>query len=406
MTPLPAQPSTSRPRSAIADSTAITIATDTDTDTDTDAIAPATDAPLSRRDARSARARSTAVASTHVDDSVSVSTRAMPSRSEIDTWNRHSAGAEATEELGMVGSGDKGSGDALELELELEPEPGPGPQRPRVRVGIGAAVVICILALVCAVLVSVFTPRGQSDTIALSAGGGTRIAASGSPSATPGVSSSAGSANDHSSSGTDGPGSAGAASGTSSAATSASASSTSTTSAAGTQAGTSQSGAVILVHVLGAVAKPGLYQLRVGDRVMDAVTAAGGFAPNADQGQQNLARVLKDAEQVVVPETGAAPPLGSVAAATSGASAGAGSSSAGAGAASGGGSAASAGAPVNINLADEPTLETLPHVGPAMAARIIAWRTENGPFTQTDDLKNVSGIGDKTFAELEPLVTV
>ena len=62
--------------------------------------------------------------------------------------------------------------------------------------------------------------------------------------------------------------------------------------------------------------------------------------------------------------------------------------------------------PVNLNTADQGMLETLPHVGPALAQRIIAWRSENGPFTQVEDLKNVSGIGDKTFAELQPLVTV
>jgi competence protein ComEA len=61
---------------------------------------------------------------------------------------------------------------------------------------------------------------------------------------------------------------------------------------------------------------------------------------------------------------------------------------------------------VNINTADAATLETLPRVGPAMAQRIIAWRTKNGRFRSIQDLRSVSGIGDATFAQLEPLVTV
>ncbi len=60
---------------------------------------------------------------------------------------------------------------------------------------------------------------------------------------------------------------------------------------------------------------------------------------------------------------------------------------------------------VNINTADEPTLETLPRVGPAMAARILAWRAANGRFTAVEDLMSVSGIGEKTFEGLKDLVT-
>ncbi|MCU1481610.1 MAG: hypothetical protein JWQ19_2396 [Subtercola sp.] len=160
-----------------------------------------------------------------------------------------------------------------------------------------------------------------------------------------------------------------------------------------------------MVHVTGFVQRPGVYELHQGDRVIDAVTAAGGFAPTADQSQLNLARALKDGEQVVIPEVGAAPPPGSVAAAASSAS-GTGAASGATAATGSSAGSASASTPVDLNTADEPTLETLPHVGPAMAAKIIVWRTANGPFTQVDDLKNVSGIGDKTFAELESLVTV
>ncbi|UFS60758.1 helix-hairpin-helix domain-containing protein [Subtercola endophyticus] len=286
---------------------------------------------------------------------------------------------------------------------------GPPTPRSRVRIGVGAALVVVLVALVCAVLISLMAPRGRTDTIALAAAG-TRssVAASMSTSASASTSTStsasapapegdaaaSGSANASASpaprpvSGSGSP--AAVAPGTAPVASGAS--------SAQPQGAT---GAVIMVHVTGYVQRPGVYELHQGDRVIDAVTAAGGFAPTADQSQLNLARALKDGEQVVIPEVGAAPPPGSVASAASSASGASGAS----GAPSSAGSA-SASTPVNLNSADEPTLETLPHVGPAMAAKIIAWRTENGPFTQIDDLKNVSGIGDKTFAELEPLVTV
>lgn len=139
------------------------------------------------------------------------------------------------------------------------------------------------------------------------------------------------------------------------------------------------SGATIFVHILGAVARPGLYELRDGDRAVDAVAAAGGFLDTADQAQLNLARLLVDGEQIVVPvvgETPAAPP------------------------------GTTAGGLVNLNTADAATLDTLPRVGPAMAARIIDWRESNGPFTTIDDLLNVSGIGTKTLDGLKDLVTV
>lgn len=135
----------------------------------------------------------------------------------------------------------------------------------------------------------------------------------------------------------------------------------------------------IFVHVLGAVVDPGLYQLREGDRVVDALAAAGGFAGDADEAQQNLARVLVDGEQLVVPVIGSVPPL------------------------SPGGIV---GGKVNVNTADAATLETLPRVGPAMAQRIIEWREANGRFTTIEDLMSVTGIGEKTFEGLQDLVVV
>jgi len=137
------------------------------------------------------------------------------------------------------------------------------------------------------------------------------------------------------------------------------------------------SSGVILVHVLGAVERPGLYELRDGARTVDAIAAAGGLTDAADQAQLNLARFVADAEQLYVPalgEAAAADPSG-------------------------------AGGKVNINTADAAALDTLPRVGPAMADRIIAWREANGPFTSIEDLMNVTGIGDKTFEGLRDLVT-
>jgi competence protein ComEA len=143
-------------------------------------------------------------------------------------------------------------------------------------------------------------------------------------------------------------------------------------------AGTS-AGLTIAVHVLGAVERPGFYELRDGARVLDAIAAAGGLLETADPAGVNLARFLTDGEQVRVPL------LGEVATAAPG---------------------LTADGLVNLNSADAATLETLPRVGPAMAARIIAWREANGGFGSVDDLRDVTGIGERTFAELQPLVTV
>lgn len=148
----------------------------------------------------------------------------------------------------------------------------------------------------------------------------------------------------------------------------------------GAESGSAADGAAVasaplVVHVLGAVVAPGLYEVPTGARVVDAIAAAGGFTADADRGGVNLARVLIDAEQVLVPVVGAA------------------------GVESGGGL-------VNLNTADAAALQTLPRVGPALADRIITWREANGGFRSVDDLLSVSGIGDKTFEGLRALVTV
>ena len=137
--------------------------------------------------------------------------------------------------------------------------------------------------------------------------------------------------------------------------------------------------AALYVHVSGAVAAPGLYVLSDGARVVDAVAAAGGFAEGADKTAVNLARPLSDGEQLVVPKEGEVVTVS--------------------------GSAPGDGR-VNLNTADAALLDTLPRIGPAMAQRIIQWREANGRFTSVDDLRAVSGIGDKLLESLRPLVTI
>lgn len=135
----------------------------------------------------------------------------------------------------------------------------------------------------------------------------------------------------------------------------------------------------VYVHVSGAVAHPGLYRLDDGARVVDVVAAAGGLADDADAAAINLARPLSDGEQLHVTRVGeSAPPA----------------------------AAATGEGRVNLNTADATALDALPRVGPAIAERIIAWRTENGRFTSVDDLLSVPGIGKKMLAGLRERVTV
>ena len=148
----------------------------------------------------------------------------------------------------------------------------------------------------------------------------------------------------------------------------------------------------LAVYVSGRVEAPALYYLDEGARVADAIAAAGGFAEGAATGALNLARVLQDGELVDVP---AEQPV-----AAAGATGAVGS----AGAVTG----ASAGAPsrININTADAAALQQLDGVGEATARKIVADREANGPFRTIEDLKRVSGIGDKKFANLKDAICV
>ena len=154
----------------------------------------------------------------------------------------------------------------------------------------------------------------------------------------------------------------------------------------------------VVVHVAGAVASPGVVTLDEGARVADAIDAAGGLAQEADPDQLNLARPLTDGEQVRVPR------VGEDASAWQGTSGQAGAS-AGGGQAPGAARSEPSGT-VNLNTADAAELETLPGIGPALAQRIIDYRTEHGAFTSVDELTAVSGIGSARLEALRDLVSV
>lgn len=146
----------------------------------------------------------------------------------------------------------------------------------------------------------------------------------------------------------------------------------------------------LFVHVTGQVKKPGVVELESGARVNDAITKAGGVEETAALDAVNLARIVIDGEQIFVPHIDDALELNSQRL-------------------EGFGNAESAsGIPtvININTADQATLETLPRIGPALASRIIEWRESNGGFQSVEDLINVSGVGPKLYANLKDRVSV
>lgn len=151
---------------------------------------------------------------------------------------------------------------------------------------------------------------------------------------------------------------------------------------------------VLLVHVVGQVRRPGVVHLPAGSRVLDAVNAAGGAKSSADLNHLNLARVLADGEQIVVPRPGETVPGVS------------GAQGAGAGSAGQGSTGGSAGVLVDLNTADAAALDTLPGVGPVLSQRILDWRTAHGRFSSVEELGEVSGIGVKLLAQIGPKVTV
>lgn len=143
----------------------------------------------------------------------------------------------------------------------------------------------------------------------------------------------------------------------------------------------------VVVHVTGAVSAPGVYTLPSDARVDDAVRAAGATA-EADLSQLNLAQKLADGQKITVPAIGSA------------------STSAGEGTTTTPADASSDGALVNINTASLEELETLPSIGEVRAQAIITYRETNGGFRTIEELQEVSGIGEKIFADVAPHITV
>lgn len=148
----------------------------------------------------------------------------------------------------------------------------------------------------------------------------------------------------------------------------------------GTHAATPPGSAQLVVQVVGAVRRLGVVRLPSGARVVDAVAAAGGLRPGSSAGLLNLARRVVDGEQIVV---------------------GAGPSSSPSG-------APATGTPtrIDLNTADLTALDALPGVGPVTAQRILDFRASHGRFASVEQLREVDGIGARTFARLAPLVQV
>jgi competence protein ComEA len=153
--------------------------------------------------------------------------------------------------------------------------------------------------------------------------------------------------------------------------------------AAAASATSSPEAVPILVDVAGWVRRPGVYEFHEGDRVIDAIEAAGGARSGATLDALNLAAPLADGTQILVPRRQAP---GSVGSAATGEAAGS--------------------SKVNINSASAAELEALPGVGEVIAGLIVDYRTANGPFGSVDDLLDVSGIGEVTLENIRDLVTV
>jgi competence protein ComEA len=147
----------------------------------------------------------------------------------------------------------------------------------------------------------------------------------------------------------------------------------------------------IFVHLSGAVNKPGVLKLSEGTRVYEAVEMAGGLAVDADSSGINLARTLQDEERIHIPREGevqtnpvlyANPPMQSM----------------------GGGTGQSG--LININTADSAALQTLTGIGPSTAEKILDYRQSSGPFRSIEQIKEVSGIGEKTYEKFKDKICI
>lgn len=152
----------------------------------------------------------------------------------------------------------------------------------------------------------------------------------------------------------------------------------------------------IIVHVAGAVVRAGIVELPQGSRLHEAIAAAGGGAPGADPDQLNLAAVLEDGQQVLVPRQGETVPDVSAPA----------SDASDAGARGSRDSGSTPAGKINLNTAGAEELATLPRVGPVLAQRIVDWRKQHGKFQRIEELDAVDGFGPKLLEGLLPLVRV
>lgn len=149
---------------------------------------------------------------------------------------------------------------------------------------------------------------------------------------------------------------------------------------------------LVMIDVKGAVMRPGIYEATSNDRIYDIVQKAGGFRKEADQTKVNLAQKLQDEMVVYIPKVGEKEPTAISQRVPSAKPANSGN---------GQGEIL-----VNINTATAEELQNLPGIGKTRAQSIIEYRETNGPFQKVEDLKNISGIGDKTYDKLKDKVTL
>ncbi len=156
----------------------------------------------------------------------------------------------------------------------------------------------------------------------------------------------------------------------------------------------------LLIHVTGAVGKPGVVSIPPNSRVQDAIQAAGGLLPEADAGALNLVAPLEDGQRLLIPfinqESDASSPQEQEPTSNRTTVIDIDSSSV----------TATAQWPININTATQEELESLPEIGPVTAAKIIEYRTLNGIFPTIEDIQKVKGIGPKTYEAIKDLITV
>ncbi len=147
---------------------------------------------------------------------------------------------------------------------------------------------------------------------------------------------------------------------------------------------------IMMADIKGAVKKPGVYEVNSGERIINLIDKAGGLQEDADPSAVNFAMKVSDEMVVYIPKKGEdiLPAGGGVALNDQTSSTGPGAGK------------------VNLNTATTSELETLPGIGPAKSSAILEYRESNGPFKTIEDLKSISGIGDKTFEKLKDLITV